>query len=317
MDRKHIVLTMIAAALCAAAIGPATAQTMYKYRGPDGEWIYADRPPPGQAEAETRALGPVREAPEVSVWHVFAGDSLEFRVDNRYYAPVEVWLDFSLLEGVEYPHPDDPLRWVIPARSEQVVLDLKRRAENTTPDARYRWEYLPGDPSATPDTSVTYRAPFASGTRHTITQAYPELTTHGTPDGRFAIDFAMPIGTDVVAARDGTVFDVAGGNYLGGTDPQRFSQFANYVRVLHDDGTFAVYAHLNRSSIRVKPGDRVKVGDYLADSGNTGFTSGPHLHFVVQRNAGKRIESVGVAFSGPFGSVVEPATGAELTAYSR
>ena len=317
MDRKHIVVALMAAALLAAAGGPAAAQTMYKYRGTDGEWIYSDRPPRDQAKAETRALGPVAAAPEVSVRHAFAGDSLEFRVDNRYYAPVEVWLEFSLLEGVEYPHPDDPLRWVVPARSEQVVLDLPRRAENTTPDTRYRWEFLPGDPGATPDSSVTYRAPFASGTRHTITQAYPELTTHGTPDGRFAVDFAMPVGTDVVAARDGVVFEVSGRNYAGGPDLQRFGQFANYVRVLHDDGTFAVYAHLNRSTIRVKPGDRVQVGDYLADSGNTGFTTGPHLHFVVQRNTGKRIESIDVAFSGPSGSVVEPATGAELTAYSR
>ena len=60
---------------------------------------------------------------------------------------------------------------------------------------------------------------------------------------------------------------------------------ANVVRVLHDDGTMALYVHLNWNTIRVVPGQRVRRGEYLADSGNTGFTTGPHLHFVVQRNA--------------------------------
>lgn len=317
MDRKHIVLAMIAAALCAAASGPVTAQTMYKYRGPDGEWIYADRPPPGRSKAETRSIGTATATPEVSVRHVFTGDGLQFRVDNRFYAPVEVRLEFDVIEGVAYPHPDDPLRWVVPARSEQVVLNLQRLADIATPNARYRYEYLPGDPSATPDDTFAYRAPFAAGTRHTITQAYPYLTTHATLDGRYAVDFDMPIGTDVIAAREGIVFDVAGRNFEGGPDEQRYMELANYVRVLHEDGTFAVYAHLNRSTIRVKPGDRVRVGEYIADSGNTGFSSGPHLHFAVQRNTGMRIESVAIAFIGPGGDAVQPATGAELTAYSR
>ena len=90
---------------------------------------------------------------------------------------------------------------------------------------------------------------------------------------------------------------------------------ANVVRILHDDGTYAIYAHLNWNSIRVRPGDRVSRGQYIADSGNTGFSSGPHLHFAVQRNVGMRIESVPVSFAGMQRSSVTPATGMSLTAY--
>ena len=54
----------------------------------------------------------------------------------------------------------------------------------------------------------------------------------------------------------------------------------------------AIYAHLNWDSIRVRPGQIVKRGEYIADSGNTGVSSGPHLHFVVQRNAGLMHESL-------------------------
>ena len=56
--------------------------------------------------------------------------------------------------------------------------------------------------------------------------------------------------------------------------------------MLHDDGTTAIYAHLQMDTIRVRPGQRVERGEYIANSGNTGFSSGPHLHFVVVRNAG-------------------------------
>ena len=90
---------------------------------------------------------------------------------------------------------------------------------------------------------------------------------------------------------------------------------ANVVRILHDDGTYAVYAHLAWNSIRVRVGDYVERGEYIADSGNTGYSSGPHLHFVVVRNAGMSMASVPVQFAGAGQSPVAPGTGQLLTAY--
>ncbi|GAA1605040.1 M23 family metallopeptidase [Actinoplanes couchii] len=52
----------------------------------------------------------------------------------------------------------------------------------------------------------------------------------------------------------------------------------NHVIVEHDDGTFATYAHLRKSSLKVAEGDRVTEGQQLAEVGNTGNTSEPHLH---------------------------------------
>ncbi|MEU8662866.1 M23 family metallopeptidase [Actinoplanes philippinensis] len=52
----------------------------------------------------------------------------------------------------------------------------------------------------------------------------------------------------------------------------------NHVIVRHDDGTFAAYAHLRRSSVLVRPGDAVAAGQRLAEVGNSGNTSEPHLH---------------------------------------
>jgi murein DD-endopeptidase MepM/ murein hydrolase activator NlpD len=157
--------------------------------------------------------------------------------------------------------------------------------------------------------------PFSVGKNFPITQAYPAAITHQSVDSHYAVDIAMPIGTDIVAARAGVVFDVTSKNFRAGLDPQRDGKAANVVFILHDDGTFAMYAHLNWNSIRVNPGARVKAGEYIADSGNTGFSTGPHLHFVVQRNVGSKIESLPIVFNGPGSSSVVPATGAVLTAY--
>lgn len=295
--------------------GLASAQTMYKYLGDDGEWIFSDRPPADGRDTESRTAGPRGTRAGFSVTQGFTGTGLEFVARNDYHAPIEIELEFDDISGVEYPHPDDDRRWLVPPRSSLVLLELPVVAGAGPPSVDYRYAYLPGDPALEPMAGVTYRAPFAVGTAYVVSQTYPVSDTHRTRDSMYAVDFSMPVGTQVVAARGGTVFEVASTNFKGGPDEARFADLANLVRILHEDGTFTVYAHLNWNTIRVRPGERVAAGQYIADSGNTGFSSGPHLHFAVQRNIGMRIESLPVAFRGADGRPVRPETGTRLTAY--
>ena len=294
----------------------AAAQSLYKYRGEDGGWIYADRPPEeGAVVDEVRVLsaGPGKGSVQVSASD--AGDAVRFLADNRFHVPIEVQLRFTRLRNVERPDEDGNLSWVLPPVSVTELMTLNKTGSGRMPSIEYQYEYIAGDPDAGHRPSSLYRVPFAVATNFPVTQAYPDVVTHMTPDSYHAVDIAMPIGTNVFAARAGVVFDVSSDNFKSGVDMAEDGPAANVVQVLHDDGTYAVYAHLNWNSIRVRPGQRVARGQYIADSGNTGYSSGPHLHFVVLRNAGMRAVSVPVRFAGADSVAVVPASGNVLTAY--
>ncbi|MGV0852073.1 M23 family metallopeptidase [Mycolicibacterium phlei] len=94
------------------------------------------------------------------------------------------------------------------------------------------------------------------------------------------IDIANSIGTPVLAASDGVV--IAAGPYAG---------YGNHVKIRHSDGTVTLYGHL--SSWQVEVGQRVWAGDQIAKMGNTGNSTGPHLHFEVLLNGTDRVDPVG------------------------
>ena len=293
----------------------ADAQELYKYRGEDGEWIYSDRPPDDEQTVEIRQLNKTTSDSEVTVTHSFVGSTVELNAQNSYHAPVELRVKIDSIRGLKFPASDLDLKWVLPPQSSTQLLQLALLQGAAAPFLEYRFEYLLGEPGSKHRPTEPYRAPFAISNNYSVTQAFPGVVTHTTPDSYFAIDIAMPIGTDIFAARAGIVFDVAANNFQSGLDPVKDGPAANIIRILHDDGTYALYAHLNWNSIRVRPGVRVQRGEYIADSGNTGFSSGPHLHFAVLRNAGEWMESIPVEFLGADLVGVVPAAGSVLTAY--
>jgi murein DD-endopeptidase MepM/ murein hydrolase activator NlpD len=212
--------------------------------------------------------------------------------DNRAYGPMQIAVYLEAAGGARLV---GGLR-VVPARAEIALWPL---VEGGGADD-YALQQIPGDPAAHHVPAEPYRLPYALGSRYVVSQAFPERVTHLDRSSEHAIDFEMPVGTEVYAARAGVVMEVAG-DYYGVDVPADATLPANLVRVLHDDGTMALYAHLQWNSIRVEPGQRIARGELLANSGNTGFSTGPHLHFVVQRNRGGFVVSVPVEFVGSDG----------------
>jgi murein DD-endopeptidase MepM/ murein hydrolase activator NlpD len=298
--------------LCSGMSG---AQVLYKYQDDNGGWVFTDRAPPAGRPAELLDLPTGRNAPTVTVTTSLSGRQVRFKARNDYVVPVEVILALDSLHNLELPRPDQTMRWVVRPQSELVLFGLQAIDDNVAPVAKYRFTWIPGVPEPPYDANHLYRAPFAVAKAYPITQAFPVGITHLTPDSYYAVDLAMPVGTDIYAARAGTVFEVASTNFRGGTDREEDMASANVVRIMHDDGSQAAYAHLNWNSIRVRPGDRVERGQYIADSGNTGYSSGPHLHFVVMVNPGMRLVSIPVLFEGPSQAPIEPMTGNTLVAH--
>jgi murein DD-endopeptidase MepM/ murein hydrolase activator NlpD len=128
-----------------------------------------------------------------------------------------------------------------------------------------------------------------------VTQGYNGSYSHNGAD-QYAIDWKMPCGTPVHAARAGVVAKVKVDSSSGGPD-RKYENCANYILIRHSDGTLANYAHLAKDGAKVKAGDVVEAGDLIGFSGNTGFTSGPHLHFsVFKTKNGKQRLSIPVQF---------------------
>lgn len=128
-----------------------------------------------------------------------------------------------------------------------------------------------------------YRLPYPDHHAYTITQAPGGwISSHYGADSRYAVDFAMPEGAPVVAAREGVVAGVEW-RFERGARLGELHERSNYVRVRHRDGSVAFYAHLAHAGVAVEPGETVRAGQVIGYAGSTGFSSGPHLHFAVLR----------------------------------
>ena len=99
-----------------------------------------------------------------------------------------------------------------------------------------------------------------------ITTGYHVAGKHWSVGYHTGVDFAIPVGTDVLAAADGVIANANWGSAYGTQIVQALS-----------DGTYVIYAHLSKSL--VKPGEKVKKGQHIGESGNTGNSTGAHLHF--------------------------------------
>ena len=306
--RKLPAALALALVLAGLLCGPyAAAQQVYRYKDESGQWVYTDRPPDGRASAQTVSVASGASAPRIVVQPRSSSAGVAFVAVNECGCAVEFGVKASGAGGRELA-----ARAVVAPRSEHVLLEVP--APPGTGEIRFDYGYVIGDPAATHRPPGPYRAPFATARSFPVTQAPPDAITHRDDVSRHAIDIAMPVGSAVHAARDGVVINVAHRFFRGGTS-QEVRDEANFVQVLHDDGTTAVYAHLQMDTVRVRPGQRVSRGEYIANSGNTGFSSGPHLHFAVLRNAGFRSVSVPVSFAGPGGAAVVPRRGQAVTAY--
>lgn len=258
----------------------------------------------GTGQTATPAQGKASEAPapprSVLVTTEREGDATRFYVQNKEFCEITMTFDMNLVNlkgSVPFPYT---ATFAPRQRSEAFTLAPR--------DSHKKWEYSYtnyfklGSNCAKPDDSVVYELPYSPGDRFKVTQGYNGKFSH-KGSNQYAIDWQMPEGTIVCAARGGLVVRAKDDSDRGGPSMD-FDRYNNYVLIRHDDGTLGHYCHLEQGGILVRVGQRVEAGDPIAHSGNTGFSSGPHLHFCVfkTKNGRERI-SIPVKFQ----TATEPA----------
>ncbi len=198
--------------------------------------------------------------------------------------------------------------FVIEANSVDTILRLYIKDRKKASSISWNYSWIMGDYRAVHDDSYAYALPFAKHSSVMITQGSNTNKTH-KGHSKYAIDFRADIGTRVYAAREGRVVQVEDAFNKVGYD-KSFAKYGNNIIIEHKDRTFSQYYHLKQGGARVKVGDRVSRGAFIGLSGNTGFSSGPHLHFSVHKcnyiNKSFTFDSLAVSFKTASGVISNP-----------
>jgi murein DD-endopeptidase MepM/ murein hydrolase activator NlpD len=302
----------LALLLALTAVGTAGAQSAVRYRDANGQWVFTDRAPASAAAGgETLNLSSEPSTLHIAIERSDGPDATRLTAVNDCLCVITLHATISESDFAALP-VNREYHVTLQPNSRQMLAEV--RPAVAAARLRVQWKLALGSPQAAHRPPRPYRAPFAVGSTFTVSQAFPTHITHVTADSQYAVDFALPDGTPVYAAREGLVINVRHDSFRGAPEAAMLDQ-ANVVDILHADGTIGVYGHLHWDSIRVRIGQRVGRGEYIANSGNTGFTTGPHLHFAVWRNTATGDVSVPVQFAGIGDTPVTPSTAASLTAY--
>lgn len=200
-----------------------------------------------------------------------------FEAENLNPFLVTLSLDFEKLVNLK-SLKSLPLYVELPGKSKKEILRLFPQMNGIT-DYRSSYGWVKGSALARHDDSYIYQLPFAPGTSVKVSQGYDGGLSHKGLSA-YAVDFSVPIGTPIYAAREGEVVGLDVSNALGGASPE-FRPYMNYINIRHADGTLGNYCHLKQGGAAVKIGDSIKKGQLIAYSGNTGYCTAPHLHFSV------------------------------------
>lgn len=227
---------------------------------------------------------------DVTVYLKTSQNEIKIFANNRKPYPISLELTLTLVAAET--KQGLPEFFLIPAMKDSTLLTELVLPNQNGSSFKFNYKFWMGDFSATHENKHVYSFPFEESEGFYLDQGYDGKISH---QRKFALDFSMDIGTPIHAARSGIVIKVKEDSDFG-CPKLDCVDLANLIIVLHDDNTFAEYAHLKYNGAVVSVGDSVAAGDLIGYSGNTGYSTGPHLHFTVSRASEKGYKTVPTLF---------------------
>ncbi len=239
---------------------------------------------------------------QIEVFSEKTDSTINFYARNPHYCHYTAHIRFEVFENMTSSIPWPATLVVEPLAERQFLLSVKQKPQAGSWKYKVQYRFDRGNLVNTKhDDTYEYLLPYKSTRAHTLMQGYFGKFSHAQTH---ALDFEMPDGTEVVAAREGTVIEIKEDSNIGG-QTRDFIDKGNFVLVYHVDGTFGSYYHLKRNGALVKAGQRVAKGEAIGLSGNTGWSSAPHLHFEVLLPSSGSKQTVPTQFKQADGKVGE------------
>jgi murein DD-endopeptidase MepM/ murein hydrolase activator NlpD len=227
----------------------------------------------------------------VTVYNEKIDNGFNVLADNNEFCPVSIKLDIELT-NLSSSNGNNKI-FLVPANTKGFILTtLQIIDKNTGTGFKTKSLFNYGDANLKDYVDYQYSLPFQTGKSFSVFQGYNGSFSHQNEN---SLDFTMPVGTEVLAARDGIVIKVVEKNNMNCAE-KKCAEFNNYILIYHNDGTFSQYVHLKMNGIVVKEGDVIKENDLLGYSGNVGWSNGPHLHFMAYLQRIDKIETIKTKF---------------------
>ncbi|MCM4161762.1 M23 family metallopeptidase [Antarcticibacterium flavum] len=210
-------------------------------------------------------------------------DKIIFSASNATEDYIEIYVSFSDLVNMESEPGDISGKPVLlaPGESDKHIAKLKMKDPGVQPSYKVSRNFSIGDSAASSDGTL-FALPYKKNKKFEVSQTFSGTSTHNNAQNQHAVDFLMPLDTVICAARAGKVVDLED-SYPNNTND---NSKLNYIRILHTDKTYSQYLHLTKDGATVSLGDTVTEGQAIGKSGNSGKSSGPHLHISVAKGAG-------------------------------
>lgn len=301
---EQLTLTLLISLLLTS---PAASKKYYKHIDDNGIVHYSDKQPQTTDDYESWQVRVEDSQAKATVVNRGTDRMPLLYAVNPYHGPISLHIEMTKTVNAQ-SDPLWPKTYDVPASTDYYLGTIEALQDNKSWSYAYQFSYILGQNNPAYDVNFAYTLPYRAIGDAYISQGFAGTFSHFDDQNKYAIDIPLAEGTEVVAARDGVVMDYAEDFIKGGTEEKNLFR-NNFVRIAHDDGSMALYAHLKLESVVVGNGQRVKAGQKLAESGDTGFSTGPHLHFAIQINQNHHLIAVPFKLQYPNGEIKQPMPG--------